>query len=153
MVDRPCGRGRGRRRLDRFPRESQDIFARTTAVGETRTAKVYSFLLSVRNPSDSDNAIAQIEMRLRYLIDGATSITVKLPSVRMSDPPNSERARFATPSRVAAHDTVSGWCDFIVKADILSGRVIDGYQVVLTDSHQAEATVDALVVSEKRRVV
>jgi hypothetical protein len=120
----------------------------------TEGGRVYSFLLSVRNPTDSDNAIAQIEMHLRYLIDGYMSMTVKLPlsSGGIRAPMNDQR-RLITPSRVAAHDTVSGWCDFIVKPGILSGRMIEGHQIVLTDSHQAETSVDALVVSEKRHAI
>ncbi len=116
--------------------------------------RVYSFSLSVGNPTDSDNAIAQIEMHLRYLVDGSTSITVKLPSsIGIDDPANDPSPRLITPCRVAAHDTVSGWCDFVVKPDILGGRAIEGYQIVLTDSHQADASVDAFVVSEKRHAV
>jgi hypothetical protein len=115
--------------------------------------RVYSFSLSVGNPTDSDNAIAQIEMHLRYLIDGDVSMTVKLPpSVGVCVPKN-DHPRLITPFRIAAHDTASGWCDFILKPSFLSGRRIDGYQIVLTDSHQAETSVDALVVSEKRHAV
>jgi hypothetical protein len=113
-----------------------------------------SFSLSVGNPTDSDNAIAQIEMHLRYLIEDAALMTVKLPpSVGTCDPAKDSRRWLTTPARVAAHDTVSGWCDFVVKPGILNGRPIDGYQIVLTDSHQAETSVDALVVSEKRHAV
>jgi hypothetical protein len=116
--------------------------------------RVYSFSLSVGNPTDSDNAIAQIEMHLRYLIDGSTPITVKLPpSVGSCDRANDTSPRLITPCRVAAHDTVSGWCNFVVTPDILGGRAIEGYQIVLTDSHQADASVDALVVSEKQHAV
>jgi hypothetical protein len=116
--------------------------------------RVYSFWLSVGNPTDSDNAIAQIEMHLRYLIDGDVSMTVKLPpsSLGIRDPTN-DHPRLITPARIAAHDTASGWCNFVVKPGILSGRTIDGYQIVLTDSHQAETSVDALVVSEKRHAI
>ena len=113
--------------------------------------RFYSFSLSVGNPTDSDNAIAQIEMHLRYFIEGATSMMVKLPLCRRS--PDDSRGRLITPSRVAAHDTVSGWCEFLLKPDFLGGRTIDGYQIVLTDSHQAETSVEALVVSEKRHAV
>jgi hypothetical protein len=102
----------------------------------------------------SDNAIAQIEMHLRYRIDDSASITVKLsPSVHTRPRANSIRPRLIAPSRVAAHDTISGWCDFIVKPDIIGGHTIDGYQIVLTDSHQGEAAVEPLVVSEKRHAV
>lgn len=116
--------------------------------------RVYSFSLSVANPTDSDNAIAQIEMHLRYLIEDAASMTVKLPlSVGICDPTEVGGCRLTTPSRVTAHDTISGWCDFVVKHGILRGRPIDGYQIVLTDSHQAETSVDALVVNKKRHAV
>jgi hypothetical protein len=112
--------------------------------------RFYSFSLSVGNPTDSDNAIAQIEMHLRYFIEDAVSMTVKLPPCH---PPDDNRRRLTTPSHVAAHDTVSGWCDFVIKPGILSGRPVDGYHIVLTDSHQAETSVDALVVSEKCHAV
>jgi hypothetical protein len=120
----------------------------------TEGGRVYSFSLSIGNPTDSDNAIARIEMHLHYLIDGDASMTVKLPpsSVGICDSAN-DLSRLTTPSRIAAHDTISGWCDFVVKPGILSGRTIDGYQIVLTDSHQANTSVDAFVVSEKRHVV
>lgn len=115
--------------------------------------RVYSFSLSVGNPTDSDNAIAQIEMHLRYFIDGDVAMTVKLPPLVGIYVSASDHPRLTTPSRIAAHDTASGWCDFVLKPGILSGRPIDGYQIVLTDSHQAETSVDALVVSEKRHAV
>ncbi len=120
----------------------------------TEGGRVYSFLLSVANPTDSDNAIAQIEMHLRYVIEGDVSMIVKLPTspIGICDRAN-DHPRLTTPSRIAAHDTASGWCDFVIKPGILSGRAIEGYQIVLTDSHQAERSIDALVVSEKRRAV
>jgi hypothetical protein len=119
----------------------------------TEGGRVYSFSLSVGNPTDSDNAIAQIEMHLRYLIDGDVSMTVKLPPSVAICVSASDHPRLITPSRIAAHDTASGWCDFVLKPSFLSGRTIDGYQIVLTDSHQAETSVDALVVSEKRHAI
>jgi hypothetical protein len=115
--------------------------------------RAYSFSLSVANPTDSDNAIAQIEMHLRYLIDGDVSMTVKLPPSVGISVPKQDYPRLIAPSRIAAHDTASGWCDFVLKPGILNGHRIDGYQIVLTDSHQVETSVDALVVSEKRHAV
>ena len=95
-------------------------------------------------------------MHLRYRIDDFASITVKLfaPISAITCPrANSIRPRLIAPSKVAAHDTISGWCDFIVKPDIIGGHTIDGYQIVLTDSHQGAAAVEPLVVSEKRHAV
>ncbi len=116
--------------------------------------RAYSLSLSVGNPTDSDNAIAQIEMHLRYRIDDSASITVKLsPSVGTCSPASSIGPRLVAPSRIAAHDTISGWCDFIVKPGIVGGHMIDGYKIVLTDSHQVETAVEPFVVSEKRHAV
>jgi hypothetical protein len=139
-----------RRRQPRlFPKLLESQFENLTEGG-----RVYSFLLSVGNSTDSDNAIAQIEMHLCYMIDGDVSMTVKLPpSLVNSCYPVGERPRLVAPSRIAAHDTVSGWCDFAVKPGILGGRRIEGYRVVLTDSHQIETSVDVLIVSEKRHVI
>ena len=113
--------------------------------------RIYSCLLSVGNPADSDNAVAQIEMHLRYFIDGFTLATVKLPSA--GDQRNTKLSRLIAPTRIAAHDTVSGWCSFLVKSAILNGRAVEGYRIVITDSHQGEATVEPLVISEKRDAV
>lgn len=116
--------------------------------------RVYSFSLSVANPTDSDNAIAQIEMHLRYRIDDSVSITVKLtPSFGIDTSAEDTYRRLTMPSRVAAHDTVSGWCDFVIMPDITNGHIIDVYQIVLTDSHQVETGVDAFIVNEQRRAL
>ena len=93
-------------------------------------------------------------MHLRYLIDGGISMTIKLPlSLNSNCAQATFPPRLIVPSRIGAHDTASGWCDFVVKPGILSGHAINGYQIVLTDSQQTETSVDALVVSEKRTVV
>ena len=89
-------------------------------------------------------------MHLRYLLDGDRTMTVKLPALPDSHTSTGDRVRLLTPSRIAAHDTILGWCDFLVESGILNGRAIEGYKVVLTDSQQAEASVDVHVVSEQR---
>lgn len=139
-----------RRKEPRLVPRLLDSYSENLAEGD----RVYSFSLSVGNPTDSDNAIAQIEMHLRYRVDDFASITVKLsPSVHTCPPASSIRPRLIAPSRIAAHDTISGWCDFIVNLGIVGGHMIDGYQIVLTDSHQGETAVEPLVVSEKRHAV
>lgn len=113
---------------------------------------IYSFWLSIRNPTDSDNALALIEMHIRYVIVGGVSLTVKLPTSSGSALVGKE-ARLVIPSRVAAHDTISGWCEFILNPNVINGHTIDGYQIVLTDSHQAETSVEAILVTEKRHAI
>lgn len=111
-------------------------------------ARVYFFLLSVRNPTDSDNAIARIELHLRYLLNSGVPITAKFGP----DKPNvffDNRIRLHAPHRIGARDTVSGWCDFTIEAAALNGNSIDGYQIVLADSHGTDATVNVLVIHER----
>src|SRR5690348_14770933 len=64
--------------------------------------RVYSFWLSVRTPADADNAIAQIEMHVSYLLAGATRVTVKLPTSAVSETLNGKRPRLAAPIRITA---------------------------------------------------
>lgn len=114
-------------------------------------ARSYSFKLSVRNPSDSDNAVAAIDLHVSYAVRGGVMVTAKLPaSVQRSEPPQATPA-FAVPSKLAAHDAIAGWCDFLVEREILSGG-IESYRLVLTDSHEVQASVDVFIVREKSHV-
>ena len=115
------------------------------------TGRLYSFLLSLGNPTDSDNAVAQIEMHLSYVIEDNILMTVKLPpSLADFDSYTNNHPRLRTPFRITAHDTASGWCNFLIAPGVLGGRRVESYQIVVTDSHLAETSVDAFVVSEKR---
>jgi hypothetical protein len=111
--------------------------------------RIYSFHLSVKNPSDSDNAIARVDMHLRYVLDSGISITAKLPAVELGDKADTRKCLVA-PLRVSAHDTVLGWCDFIVEPGVLNGHQIEAYQIVVSDSQDAAATIEPLVVQMKQ---
>ena len=54
------------------------------------------------------------------------------------------------PVRLAAHDTVSGWCHFAITSDMLRGNRIERYEVELTDAHCETITVNPLILSERR---
>jgi hypothetical protein len=114
--------------------------------------RAYSFSISVLNPTDSDNAIAQIELRLRYSIDRTTIIAAKIPLDDKGNLPDGAAIRLRTPCRVSAHDTESGWCAFLVDPAVLQGRTVEGHQLVLMDSHQVEATLDMHLISQGRHV-
>jgi hypothetical protein len=68
----------------------------------------YYFLLSVSNPTDSNNALAAIELHLNYLLDGGSVANVKLPALQGWFGNMDHRPGLAIPLRIPAHDTVAG---------------------------------------------
>lgn len=127
-----------------------ESFIERTPQAET----VYSFWLSIRNPTDSDNALASIEMHIRYVVASGVSLTVRLPTAPSDGSASkNQESRLKVPSRVAAHDTISGWCEFVLKRNFIDEHTIESYQIVLTDSHQGETSVDVILISEKQGAV
>jgi hypothetical protein len=109
----------------------------------------YSFLLSINNPSDADNSIALVEMHLTYLLPDQTKITVKLPSRNLARS-TGRGIQLETPKRIAAHDTVSGWCHFIIGTESRNGRSFDSFKIVISDTHMAATSVNAALVREEK---
>lgn len=114
--------------------------------------RIYSFHISVGNPTDSDNAIARVELHLQYYATQEALINVKIPATKPPTQKSSTREYISVPHRIAAHDTASGWFHFEVNKQILNGNPVQSQQVIITDSHQAESTIDVLVISRKKNV-
>jgi len=111
---------------------------------------VYALYLTVSNPMDSDNAISLIDLNITYLTQSKTIMTVKLRAEPSDVDKFMHKAakHLAAPVRVAAHDTVSGWCYFRVAADLLKGVSIEGYELTLTDSQGQRSAVGSLLIQE-----
>ncbi|MCP4316488.1 MAG: hypothetical protein GY789_10845 [Hyphomicrobiales bacterium] len=113
--------------------------------------RVYSFLLSINNPSDSDNALAAMELHITYKITTETQVTTRLrssSSVEDVPMPPSEYRIISTPARVDAHQTLTGWSMFRAPAAILEGAAIESYKVALFDTHGIEASITPIMVQE-----
>jgi hypothetical protein len=138
----------GRRRPLLTP-DLRDGFVRVAPDGSSR---LYAFLLSGTNGSDSDNAVADVDLRLTYTTRASVLMTVKVRSnaevgkafVDGAGPP------LVTPARVDAHQTISGWCFFRVEEAVLEGSTVERYIVALVDSHGIEATIEPMIVREYR---
>jgi hypothetical protein len=111
--------------------------------------RIYAVSLSVRNPSDSDNAISNLELHIQYGLDGGLGVIVKIPSILRVANSEDKRTCLVVPTRISAHNTVSGWSDFLVPAGVRDGRIIEAFELVITDSHQVDLMVDVLVVKAK----
>lgn len=52
-------------------------------VRKEKSSRTYAFRLSVKNPTDSDNAISSVDLCLTYLTPSNTQMTVKLLPYKM----------------------------------------------------------------------
>jgi hypothetical protein len=113
---------------------------------------VYAFYLTVSNPMDANNAISLVDLNITYLNQSNTIMTVKLRAEPSDDDKFMHKLakHLAAPIRVAAHDTVSGWCYFRVEAALLKGMSIDGYELILTDTQGQRSQVEPIMIQEYR---
>ena len=116
-------------------------------VPDVAGARVYAFQMRLANPTDSDNAIADIELQVRY--SQQTQMSMRLRAV--DGAPAGETAALVVPSRVAAHDTISGWCYFFAPAELMAGMTVEGYELAITDSHGQIVGEQAWIMKEKPR--
>ncbi len=112
--------------------------------------RIYMFLLSVSNPSDSNNAIARIDLRIEYRTASNFLAAVDVPSVSQDDEMfgGDSHSRLEIPIRVDAHHTVAGWVFFRVKKALLEDCTVDTYVIVATDSHGGRASIETALVQE-----
>ncbi len=112
--------------------------------------RVYVFLLSVSNPTDADNAVASLDLRLTYKKQNSDQMNIKVSSDRtlhkffMDSGGNS----LLTPLRVDAHQTVSGRVFFMIKETIFKGINVEAYTISITDTHGIETQIEPILIRE-----
>ena len=96
--------------------------------------RVYAFLLSISNISDSNNALAKIELHVGYERSTGTLVTAHIPASQSRGDALAKLSDFVTlptPARLDAHQTLTGWVIFRVSEEILKDARIEGYSVVI----------------------
>lgn len=112
-------------------------------VAESATgSRLYRIHVSIGNPSDSDNAIRRAEFRLTYRLSGNAEMAARFPQAK-------GEGQLQLPVRIAAHETVAGWCEFAVPREVIEGNRIEGYEVELSDTHDQITAVTPLLLSER----
>jgi hypothetical protein len=116
----------------------------------TQEDRFYMFLLSVSNPSDSNNAVARIDLRIEYRTGANFLATVNVPSVSQGDEmfAGDSRSNLEIPIKVDAHQTVVGRVFFRLKKALLKDCAVDSYVIVATDSHGGWTSVETALVQE-----
>lgn len=115
--------------------------------------QLFGFLVSVSNPTDINNSIAQAELKITYLIKDEVKAVFRIPRMpQFAEPVHKEPIQganvLALPIRVDAHQTVAGWLVFSLDSKIIAGRTVDSHRIVLEDSHGDCSETEPIIVSE-----
>ncbi|MGE4218350.1 MAG: hypothetical protein AB7G39_02790 [Alphaproteobacteria bacterium] len=117
--------------------------------GANGTYRRYAFHLLLRNTSDSDNALAEINLHLSYSTPSGMQMTVKIPADAGSHQ-DIGSPLLDVPIRIDAHQASLGWCFFHVEKALLQNAKIERYAVSLVDSHGVEVVAEAIIVPEHK---
>ena len=112
----------------------------------------YAFLVTIRNPTDSNNAIAEVDLSITYLTTDRIQMTMKIKANEplVTNFVKGQDERLPVPSSVSAHNTISGWILFHLPAPMLGGMDIESYRLIFTDTHREAASVVPILVQEYR---
>ena len=114
---------------------------------------LFYFLVSVRNPTDTDNSVAQAELQVTYALDCNIEATRRIshnPDLTETvSGSNIQPANlFSLPARIDAHQTVAGWLVFSIDHESIKGRMIDSHRIILEDSHGISVETEPILVRE-----
>ena len=114
--------------------------------------RLYAFQLTVRNPSDTSNAISEADLAITYITKECNQMTAR---IRVNEPNTScfvhgDIKIILIPTPILAHDTISGWLQFRVPVTILKETKIDSYRIMLRDTAGNLTHVDPILIQEYR---
>src|SRR5450759_2067067 len=81
-------------------------FVKTLGKGDKK--RVYAFLISISNTSESNNSIAHLDLNIILSISSGSSLTLKIPSDGSLNKhfPNQE-SQLSVPMKIEAHQTIA----------------------------------------------
>ncbi|HDH26346.1 MAG TPA: hypothetical protein ENH00_09160 [Actinobacteria bacterium] len=129
-------------RLDIYVVES---YAYRPQGGASRTLLIQ---LLVRNPTDSENAIAMLEMRVTYVMPNRSEFHLRLPHNAALTSAVAPARPFEIPTQVPAHGAVQGWALLELPDAVAPSGEIAVYEVLLTDSHGIPSTQSVSLLPE-----
>lgn len=135
----------------RFPRIIPTLVHGYYQDSNDNIGRLYAFQITVKNPTDSNNAIVAADLSIRYLTADRMQMTMKL---RANEPlaksfVRDQEEALAVPTAISAHNALSGWLRFYAPAFPVN-REIEAYRLTLTDTHGEAASVVPILVQEYR---
>ena len=117
---------------------------------DSERVRVYAFLLSISNRSDTNNSVAEFGLQINYATKQGlrTSIVVPASHSLPDEWRTDASALLQPPLEVDAHQTVAGWLPFRVSYDLLGDGSIEDYVLVATDTHGNRSTKETVIVRE-----
>jgi hypothetical protein len=110
----------------------------------TRTHRCYAISLSLSNPTDTDNAVARLELQILYRLPSGVIMTLRLP--HCADVQKVFRRptlkAISVPLPVAAHGTVAGWGFFELSLATIAENCIEEYKILVGDTHSVTSEIE-----------
>jgi hypothetical protein len=110
--------------------------------------RLLAFSVSLSNPSDTNNSIAQIELALSYTTPTGVFMTMKLPVSVLGSATVGDVKLLEPPLKIDAHQSVSGWVFFEIKNELIKGCRLDTYILQFQDSHGHINSLEQAIVRE-----
>lgn len=115
--------------------------------------QLFGFLVSVSNPTDINNSIAQAELQITYTLERDIKAVSRLAhNPQLAVAVNGSQANavniFSLPARVDAHQTTAGWLLFAVNNAQVGEKTIDSHRIILEDSHGIQADTEPILVTD-----
>jgi len=121
---------------------------------QVKLDRIFAFSMSASNARDTDNAIVHLELEVSYVSTQNICMKVKVPHDMslVKDFSEGEIKPFGLPTPVLSHQAVAGWALFNVSEALLNKGVLDGYRIVLTDTHGIVTVFDPGIPREIKNV-
>jgi hypothetical protein len=115
--------------------------------------QLFGFLVSVSNPTDTNNSIARAELQITYLLENEVKAACRIQHAGSlvedaSDNIAAAFHAFSLPERIDAHQTLSGWFVFGLDDSVIGDGTVEGHSLILEDTHGISADSGPLMVRE-----
>ncbi|MBV8833154.1 MAG: hypothetical protein JO108_28485 [Acidobacteriaceae bacterium] len=115
--------------------------------------QLFGFLVSVSNPSDINNSVAQAELQVTYLLDREIKAVWRVPHTpslgeNVAEANGRLANVFSLPARIEGHQTAAGWLVFSLDNNVIAGKTIDAHRIILEDSHGASTKTEPILVRD-----
>ena len=115
--------------------------------------QLFGFLVSVSNPTDTNNSIARAELQITYSLENGVKAVCRVQHADSlgGDASNDAAAAariFSLPERIEAHQTLSGWFLFALDDSVIGERTVEGHSLILEDTHGISTDSGPMMVRE-----
>lgn len=126
------------------------LIAVTSRRRETDGDRVLEFHVQVTNPADRASSVVAAELHVTYSVASGVMTTVKFPHAvdTADDLATPGVSPLQLPARLDANDALAGWLRFRLGGEMMLGREIDRYDLVIRDVHGIEEALQVRVMSD-----